>query len=49
MTKNIITIILAILVIDFIGFMLWVASGQMPADSFYIGGLTAKLLQVIIY
>ena len=41
-------IILAVLMIDALGFVGWVLSGQTPVDSFYIGAITANVLQVII-
>jgi hypothetical protein len=48
MLKNILTAIAIILAIDFIAFTFWVMSGQLPVDSFFIGGITAKLLGIII-
>lgn len=39
---------LAILIIDFVGFASWVASGQVPADGFYVGRITAEIIKAII-
>lgn len=41
-------IIIAILAIDFFGFAAWIISGQMPADNFYIGTITAHVLRAIL-
>lgn len=41
-------IALAILVIDFMGFASWVASGQVPADGFYLGRITAEIIKAIL-
>ena len=38
----------AILAIDAFGFMAWIASGQTPADNFYIGTLTAHALRALL-
>lgn len=38
----------AILVIDFMGFASWIASGQVPADGFYLGRITAEIIKAII-
>lgn len=44
-----ITYILAIvMIIDFLGFIAWVASGQTPVDGFYVGRLTTELLKLIL-
>jgi hypothetical protein len=51
--KNIIKIaggvVIAVLVIDFLGFTAWIASGQYPVDDFYIGTITAHVLRLIIH
>ena len=39
--------LVAILTIDAFGFMVWILSGQTPADSFYIGTLTAHALRAL--
>ncbi len=36
--------VLIILTLDFLGFVMWAMSGQMPADGFYIGAITHHLL-----
>lgn len=40
------TLTVIIAFIDFCGFTLWVASGQFPADNFYIGTITAHVLKL---
>lgn len=35
--------------VDVFGFMAWAASGQTPADSFYIGSITAHVLRALIF
>ena len=42
-------VIVAVLVIDALCFMAWIASGQYPADSFYAGAITAQVLGYIIH
>lgn len=34
--------------VDVFGFMAWVASGQTPADGFYIGAITANVLRALL-
>jgi hypothetical protein len=36
----------ALMALDVLGFLMWVASGQTPVDGFYIGALTAHLLSL---
>ena len=36
--------IIGFLALDVLGFMLWVISGQVPVDSFYVGTITAHVL-----
>lgn len=33
---------------DFVGFCLWVASGQVPVDGFYVGALTANAVRLFM-
>lgn len=40
------TLALVVLAIDFLGFIAWVASGQHPVDSFYVGTITAHVLGI---
>ena len=40
-------VIATIAAVDVFGFMAWIASGQHPADSFYIGTLTAHAIRWI--
>ena len=37
-----------ILVIDVLGFLFWIASGQLPADNFYIGSITSHILSAVM-
>lgn len=41
-------IAIAVVLIDVLGFMAWVWSGQIPADGFYIGAITANIIKAII-
>jgi hypothetical protein len=47
-TKIIAGIIAFLLVLDFIGFILWVASSQTPPTGIYWGYITKSLLTLII-
>jgi len=47
-TQLILSVIFIILAIDFLGFMAWIISGQYPADSFYLGSITAHILQAFL-
>lgn len=38
-----------VVLIDALGFMAWIASGQTPADGFYIGSLTAHALRALLF
>lgn len=40
--------IVLLLVVDMLGFMLWIASGQIPVDSFHIGIITESIIKIII-
>lgn len=42
------TVVVAILIIDALGFVAWALSGQQPTDDFYIGTITTHVLQTII-
>lgn len=46
--KNIITIVVAVLMIDLVGFILWSASGQFPMNNIYIGVITKTILSLVI-
>lgn len=37
-----------ILLIDFVCFWIWIASGQIPQDCFYLGTITAHLIGLFI-
>jgi len=41
-------IALAVLIVDFMGFASWIASGQVPADGFYLGRITAEIIKAIL-
>lgn len=47
--QTILTIIAVALVIDFLFFLAWAMSGQMPVDSFYIGAITRNILQAVFF
>ena len=40
--------IIGALLLDAIGFIAWVASGQTPSDNFYIGTITAHVVAWVI-
>lgn len=48
MIQDILTIALGFLLFDAVGFILWLASGQTPVDSFYWGGVTGSILKLFI-
>ncbi len=56
MTKNKVVKFLIVLaniagivfIIDFIGFMFWAMSGQIPVDGFFVGTITQHLLSAIL-
>ena len=37
-----------VIAIDMLGFVAWIASGQYPLDGFYLGAVTAKVLELLI-
>lgn len=41
--------VVILMVIDFLGFMAWAMSGQMPGDSFFVGSITRHILQAIFF
>lgn len=41
-------LIAIILIIDFLGFLLWGLSGQIPDGNFYIGTISVHVLQFIV-
>ena len=47
-SKNIMYIVTFYIVTDFVVFTAWIASNQTPVGEFYIGALTANLLNIII-
>lgn len=42
------SIVLAVLVLDFAGFWLWALSGQVPADGFFIGAISKWVFGLFI-
>ena len=42
-------IVSIIMMVDVLGFMFWVMSGQFPVDSFHIGMITKIILQAIFF
>jgi len=42
------TIIAVVLVLDFVCFMGWVASGQKPVDNFYAGTISAHIIGAVV-
>jgi len=46
MKQSISQLVLAIALIDLLGFIFWTLSGQTPMDSFYIGKLTALFISI---
>ena len=47
MIKNISLVVGALLIADIIGFMLWILSGQTPVDNFYLGKITAIIIDIL--
>ena len=41
-------VFICILLVDFIGFISWIVSGQQPMDNFYIGSITSNILNLFI-
>ena len=37
----------AVLSIDFVSFIAWIASGQLPASEWYIGMITASIIRLL--
>ena len=37
-----------ILLIDFVCFWIWIASGQVPQDSFYLGTITEHIIRLFL-
>jgi hypothetical protein len=44
---GIVSILAIVLIVDFIGFVAWVFSGQIPPDDMFIGAITTKIIQLI--
>lgn len=47
--KTLLTIIVIVLVVDFLGFLAWALSGQYPPEDAYVGALSTNVLQWLIY
>ena len=41
-------VVITVLSIDFIGFIAWIASGQLPVSDWYIGMITASIIRLFI-
>jgi len=41
-------IIGVVVFVDMCGFMLWIASGQVPVDNFYLGSITTHIAKIIL-
>lgn len=41
--------VIAVLMIDVIGFIVWGLSGQVPGDSFFFGTITQHILQALFF
>jgi len=46
--KIVIGVIVFVLMADFIGFLAWVYSGQVPSGGFWLGRITFEFLKVVI-
>ena len=47
-SKNIMYIVTFYMVIDFVVFIAWIATDQIPSGEFYLGALTAGILKIIL-
>ena len=47
-TRITISLVITVLLLDFIFFTAWLASGQVPADGFYLGRISAEIINFII-
>lgn len=47
--QYLLAIALVIVLVDFFGFVSWVASGQQPLDGYYVGTLTAHTLRALLF
>ena len=48
MIKNIMYVLGFVFMFDVLGFMFWIASGQMPVDNFHVGVITESIIKIII-
>jgi hypothetical protein len=39
---------ISLLLIDALGLMAWIASGQTPADGFYLGAISANIIKLFL-
>ena len=46
--KTIIGVIVFVLIADFVGFLAWIYSGQVPSGGFWLGRLTFEFLKVVL-
>ena len=46
--KTIIGVLVGVLIADFVGFLAWVYSGQVPSGGFWLGKITFEFLKVVL-
>ena len=46
--KIVIGVIVGVLIADFVGFLAWIYSGQVPSGGFWLGRITFEILKSII-
>lgn len=46
--KIVFQIIVVLMIVDFIGMILWAMSGQFPVDNFYIGSITMHIIKLFV-
>jgi len=46
--KTFLNIVLIVIGLDFVGFVAWALSGQIPVDGFFIGRLTFEFIHLFI-
>jgi len=45
---TLLTVALVVFLIDFVCFLIWIASGQVPQDSFYLGTITEHIIRLFL-
>lgn len=46
--KYIYTLVAGIMIIDFLSFIAWIVSNEIPQGQFYFGSLTANIIKLFI-